>query len=43
MLHEAAVGGALGEVLRHRNGDIVEYEDLQKDEKEDKGRIFSNV
>lgn len=40
MLHKAAVGGALGEVLRHRDGDVVEYKDLQKDEKEDKGRFF---
>lgn len=30
MLHEAAVGGALGEVLRHRDGDVVENEDLQE-------------
>lgn len=43
MLHKAAVGGALGEVLRHRDGDVVEYKDLQKDEKEDMGGFFFNV
>lgn len=36
VLDKAAVGGALGEVLWHRNGDIVEDEDLQIDGKEDK-------
>lgn len=35
MLYKAAMGGALCEVLRHRNGDVVEYKDLQKDEKEE--------
>lgn len=49
MLDKAAVGGALGEVLRHRNGDIVKDEDLRKKKSRERGRdsekggIFFNL